>query len=322
MATKYLDANGLLYLWNKIKSVFIVKEAGKGLSTNDYSTAEKEKLADLTNYVHPTHAAKSNGLYKVTIDGTGHVSAATAAAKADITGLGIPGETTEVVDSLASGSTVAALSARQGAVLKALIDGLSLEAGSNCMLKLEYDVDDDGIVDDAAKLGGQLPSFYENALTMVKVNGTAQTISGKAVDIAVPMNNSQLVNDSGFQTAVNVKNIVEEYGYQTAAQVASALDAAVSSVYKPSGSYAFASLPAPSAETLGCVYNVTNAFSTTSSFLEGTGHTHPAGTNVVVIMDGSAYKFDTLAGMVDLTDYMLAAEFEVISNHEIDAICA
>ena len=30
------------------------KEAGKGLSTNDYTNAEKEKLAGLTNYTHPT----------------------------------------------------------------------------------------------------------------------------------------------------------------------------------------------------------------------------------------------------------------------------
>ena len=30
------------------------KETGKGLSTNDYTNAEKEKLAGLTNYTHPT----------------------------------------------------------------------------------------------------------------------------------------------------------------------------------------------------------------------------------------------------------------------------
>lgn len=52
--SKYLDANGLLYLWQKIKNVFATTEAmdgkvdkvtGKGLSTNDYTTAEKNKLA-------------------------------------------------------------------------------------------------------------------------------------------------------------------------------------------------------------------------------------------------------------------------------------
>ncbi len=49
---------------------------------------------DTTVYTHPSYTAKSSGLYKVTVDATGHVSAATAVAKADITGLGIPGSDT------------------------------------------------------------------------------------------------------------------------------------------------------------------------------------------------------------------------------------
>lgn len=70
------------------------KVEGKGLSTNDYTTAEKNKLAGLSNYTHPSYTAKANGLYKVTVDETGHVSAATAVAKSDITALGIPAQDT------------------------------------------------------------------------------------------------------------------------------------------------------------------------------------------------------------------------------------
>lgn len=44
---KYLDDNGVLYLWNKIKAIFVQKESGKGLSTNDFTTAEKNKLAGI-----------------------------------------------------------------------------------------------------------------------------------------------------------------------------------------------------------------------------------------------------------------------------------
>lgn len=47
-----------------------------------------------TVYTHPTYTAKSSGLYKVAVDGTGHVSGATAVTKADITGLGIPAQDT------------------------------------------------------------------------------------------------------------------------------------------------------------------------------------------------------------------------------------
>ena len=47
-----------------------------------------------TVYTHPTYTAKSSGLYKITVNNLGHVSAATAVAKADITGLGIPAQDT------------------------------------------------------------------------------------------------------------------------------------------------------------------------------------------------------------------------------------
>lgn len=42
-------------------------------------------------YTHPAYAAKTSGLYKITVDATGHVSAVAAVEKGDITALGIPG---------------------------------------------------------------------------------------------------------------------------------------------------------------------------------------------------------------------------------------
>ena len=47
-----------------------------------------------TKYTHPTHTAYTSGLYKITTNNLGHVTAATAVVKADITGLGIPGQDT------------------------------------------------------------------------------------------------------------------------------------------------------------------------------------------------------------------------------------
>lgn len=78
------------------------KETGKGLSSNDYTDAEKTKLAGLSNYTHPTHTAKTSGLYKVTVDAQGHVSATAAVAKADITALGIPAQDTTYSPATAS----------------------------------------------------------------------------------------------------------------------------------------------------------------------------------------------------------------------------
>lgn len=44
---KYLDENGLLYYHQKAKATFVAQESGKGLSTNDYTTAEKNKLSGI-----------------------------------------------------------------------------------------------------------------------------------------------------------------------------------------------------------------------------------------------------------------------------------
>lgn len=70
MATnkKFLDENGLLYYDGKIKgrlATKVDKEDGKGLSTNDYTTAEKNKLAGLKNYELPTASSDVKGGIKV-----------------------------------------------------------------------------------------------------------------------------------------------------------------------------------------------------------------------------------------------------------------
>jgi len=80
-------------------------------------------------------------------------------------------------------------------------------------------------------------------------------------------------------------------------------------VYKPAGSVSFANLPALSADVIGNVYNVTDAFATTDDFVEGAGSEYPAGTNVVVVdAGGGTYKYDVLAGFVDLSDYAKSAD--------------
>ena len=60
---------------------------------------------DVTVYTHPAHTAKASGLYKVTVDGEGHVSAAEAVAKTDITALGIPAQDTTYTDVTAGGAS-------------------------------------------------------------------------------------------------------------------------------------------------------------------------------------------------------------------------
>ena len=141
---KYLDDSGLLYLWSKIKSAFVGKETGKGLSTNDYTTPEKEKLAGI-----------EAGANKTTI-----------------------------VDNLTSESTTSALSAAQGKALKASIDSITTdigEMGGGDMMKATYDSDGDGTVDDAEKLGGQAPSYYAKAADIPTIDSSMSSTSANPV---------------------------------------------------------------------------------------------------------------------------------------------
>ena len=74
------------------------KLVGKGLSTNDYTTAEKNKLATIAEgankYVHPVYNKQPSGLYKIAVESTGHVSGVWPVSKDDIVALGIPAQDT------------------------------------------------------------------------------------------------------------------------------------------------------------------------------------------------------------------------------------
>ena len=101
-------------------------------------------------------------------------------------------------------------------------------------------------------------------------------------------------------------------GLQTADQVQAAISSAITGVYTPKGSIAFASLPTAAAGNKGWVYNVSNAFTTTAVFVEGAGHSYGAGTNVVCVDAGSgSYKWDVLAGTIDLTE-LTATEVQTL----------
>ena len=142
-------ALGKIKAWGEGK--FVAQETGKGLSSNDYTSAEKTKLSGIAEgankYVHPSYTAQKSGLYKVTVDASGHVSATTAVAKADITGLGIPAQDTTYADPTTS------------------THGLMSAA-------------------DKTKLDGVATGAQANKIESVKVNGTALTPdSSKAVNV-------------------------------------------------------------------------------------------------------------------------------------------
>lgn len=186
---------------------------------------------------------------------------------------------------------------------------------------------------------GALPSStviptVNNAKLTIQKNGTtvntftANASSNVTANITVPTTVAELSDSSDYATKGSLATVATSGSYadltnkptvdqtyngsstnaQSGVAVKSAIDSAVSSAYKAAGSVAFANLPTLSKTIEGNVYNLTDAFTTTANFVEGAGKSYPAGTNIVCIntaTSGTAvYKWDVLAGFVDLSGYV------------------
>ena len=93
---------------------------------------------------------------------------------------------------------------------------------------------------------------------------------------------------------------------------------ALPSAIIPKGTRTFSQIaPATdlAAGNLGFMWNISDAFTTTSDFAEGAGHSIPAGANVYVANVGTAaepsYKYDIFQGMYDLSGYALKSEMSI-----------
>ena len=91
---------------------------------------------------------------------------------------------------------------------KAVSDALS-SAGAGDMLKSTYDP-----TGSVATAGG-IPDYVEangGKIDTIKVNGTAQVISDKTVNITVPTKTSDITNDSGYLTSAPVTSVNSKTG--------------------------------------------------------------------------------------------------------------
>ena len=147
-------------------------------------------------------------------------------------------------------------------------------------------------------------------IDVIKVNGTAQTITQKAVDIPVPTKVSDLTNDSNFQNDEDVADAIDTAlangndPYQTKSDVDAEIASQIGGAYKPQGTIPFASLPSPSASVEHYVYDISDSFTTTADFKEGAGHVHPAGTNVACIeVSTGVFKWDCMSGFIDTSAF-------------------
>lgn len=133
----WLDRAGAVHLWKTIEAILgtkVDKIEGFGLSSNDYTSEEKKKLASLSdpnvattennglmssadkakldgieaganNYTHPVYETKQAGLYRISVDNTGHVATADKMTSEELAAEGVsPADHThdlgELVDTL------------------------------------------------------------------------------------------------------------------------------------------------------------------------------------------------------------------------------
>lgn len=315
--SKYLDENGLTYLWAKIKGTFVAQVSGKGLSTNDYTTAEKNKLAGLSNYTHPTYTAKTNGLYKITIDGTGHVSSAVNVSKSDITALGIPSQDTTYSDM--TGATATADGTHglvpkpskgdQSKFLRA--DGTwSIPSDttynlatttSNGLMSSSDKTKLNGIETGANKYVHPTYTSKTSGLYKITVDGTGHVSGTTAVSkaditaLGIPSKNTEYLTATqtinGLMSSTDKKKLD---GFLSASSYALKTD--LTGLYKYKGSIATASLPT-TGQVKGDVYNLTDA-----------SEYGVAGTNVA----WTGEDWDALGGLFVINS---------LSNRDIDSIC-
>lgn len=229
---KYLDSNGLLYFWSKIVAKFVAKEAGKGLSTNDYTNEEKQKLAGIAEGAKVNVNADWNAssgdaqiLNKPTIpsktsDLTNDSGFITSG---DIPEGAAASTTLPKMSGVATVGTEMAF-ARGDHIHPSDTNKVDKEAGKGLSTN-------DYTTEEKNKLGGIATGAQVNVIETIQINGQAQVPSGKNVNITVPTTVAQLTDAGNY-----------------------ALKSELSGVYKYKGSVAnFEALPEDA--TIGDVYN-------------------------------------------------------------------
>ena len=183
--SKFLDLTGLTSFTGKIKSwatgKFVVKEAGKGLSTNDYTTTEKNKLATLEPLTIKT----------VKVNGVALVPDGSKAVNVDLGKYAIKTEVTQEIAQAVSG-----IQSFDAQVVTQLPT-----TGKKGILYL------------VANSSGENQNTYDEYLWLTdkyeKLGTRSIDLSAYAKKSELPTKLSQLTNDSGFQTSAQVRAIVD-----------------------------------------------------------------------------------------------------------------
>ena len=264
---KYVSVDKLLYFKQKIESLFALK------------TDVPTKTSQLTN----------DSGFKTTDNNTTY---SLSKSGSTITLTGSDGKTTSVTDS----DTIVDIS---GKVDK--VDGKGLSANDlTNTLKSNYDAAYTHSQSTHAPTNAQA-----NVIENIKVNGTAQTVTNKAVNITVPTKVSALTNDSGYQTSSQVESAITGKGYQTSSQVQTLINNAISGITGIEFSVV-TSLPATGSK--GVIYLVAHSHGSGDSYDE------------YIWVNNAFEKIGNTD--IDLSGYWLKSDLVECANSDIDNMFA
>ena len=268
---KYLDENGLLYLVQKIKGWLngkVNKEDGKGLSQNDLTNDLKAKYDTAVSKVDELTetGGAPNVIEIVKVNGTALTPDSDKAVNVPV-----PTKLSELTndDNFVKDANYVHTDNNYTLTEKQKLAGLE-------------NYNDTEIKQQIAQAG---------KIDTIKVNGTAQTVTNKTVELTIPTNNNQIANGAGYQTADQVNGLIAE-------AIGDIQGISVSIVQ---------TLPA-SGEN-GVLYFVSNP--------DGK---NPNSYDEYIWIGSSFEKIGAVD--LDLSGYLKSSDVTAIQNGEIDTICA
>lgn len=338
MANKYLDYDGLIYYHSKIEGLLddkVDKETGKGLSTNDYTTTEKNKLAGIaagaevnvqSNWNETNTGSdafilnKPTKLSQFTNDGDGTAGSAFATedyadqhgGKIDVikvngtaqtitnktVDISVPTKTSDLTNdsNFAVDANYVHTDNNFTTTLKNKLNGIATGA--------EVNVQSDWNVTDTSS-----DAFIKNKPTIPTVNNATLNIKRNNTSVGTFTANASTDVDINITVPTNTNQLTNGAGFQNESQVNALISAAIAGI--TSFEYQIVqTLPATGEK--GVIYLVPNSGSAPNIYDE-----------YVWIASGSSGSFEMIGTTaVDLSDYMKKTDMVAITNAEIDAVVA
>lgn len=255
---KYLDNDGLLYLWQKIKNVFatkdslndkVDKETGKGLSTNDYTTAEKNKLSGVAS------GAQVNAIETVKVNG----AALTPTSKA--VNITVPTKTSDITNDSGFITSADVPEGSAATTTTPKMDGTAAVGSETAFARGDHiHPSDTSRVPTTRKVAGHALS---TDVTLVKGDVGLGNVDNTA-DVDKPISTAQQTALNGKVDKVSGKGLsTNDYTTAEKSKLAAfgdastyALKSDITNMYKYKGSVATVALLPSTGQTAGDVYNV------------------------------------------------------------------